>query len=152
LNILLLAVGRCRAGPEKALFEHYQKRLGWVLQLKEVEEKRPLPAGERILREGELIRAALPKGAVVVVLDERGRNLTSVDFASQLGGWRDSGRHDVVFVIGGADGHADLIRQSADLLLSFGTMTWPHMLVRGLLAEQLYRAESILANHPYHRT
>jgi 23S rRNA (pseudouridine1915-N3)-methyltransferase len=151
LNLTLAAVGRCKAGPEKTLFDHYAGRLGWRLTLKEVEEKRPLPVPERMVREAVLLRGCIPTGAVVVALDERGRSLTSPGFAEQLGQWRDGGRGDIAFLIGGADGHDPKLRQSADFLLCLGTMTWPHMLVRGLLAEQLYRAECILSNHPYHR-
>ena len=151
VNILLAAVGKSRPGPERDLFEHYRKRLTWTLTLKEVEEKRPLPAAERMLRECALLQAALPKGAILVALDERGKSFGSEEFAEKIRNWRDQGRHELAFVIGGADGHAEPMRQSADLLLSFGQMTWPHMLVRGLLAEQLYRVESILAGHPYHR-
>jgi len=151
LNILVAAVGKARPGPERDLFEHYRNRLSWRLTLKEVEEKRPLPAAERMAREAELLHAAIPKGSLVVALDERGKQLDSVAFAAGLGGWRDQGRHELAFVIGGADGHTDRMRDGADLILSLGAMTWPHMLVRALLAEQLYRAEMILANHPYHR-
>jgi len=151
LNLTLAAVGRCKPGPEKTLFDHYSGRLGWRLTLKEVEEKRPLPVPERMAREAQLLRGCIPKGAVVVALDERGKSLTSPAFAELLGQWRDTGRGEIAFLIGGADGHEPALRQSADLLLCLGAMTWPHMLVRGLLAEQLYRAECILANHPYHR-
>ena len=151
MNLTLAAIGRCKPGPEKALFDHYSGRLGWRLTLKEVEEKRPLPVPERMAREAQLLKTCIPKGAVVIALDERGRSFTSPAFAEQLGQWRDSGHSEIAFLIGGADGHDPALRQSADLLLCLGTMTWPHMLVRGLLAEQLYRAECILANHPYHR-
>jgi 23S rRNA (pseudouridine1915-N3)-methyltransferase len=151
VNIVLAAVGRCRPGPEKSLFDHYSRRLTWRLQLKEVEERRPLPAPERKLREAALLQGTIPKGALVVVLDERGQSLSSAAFAEQIAVWRDSGRRELAFLVGGADGHDDTLRHAADLLLSLGPMTWPHMLVRGLLAEQIYRAESILANHPYHR-
>lgn len=151
MNITLAAVGRSRPSPERTLFDHYRQRLSWHFDLREVEEKRPLPVAERIAREAGLLRACLPKNAVMVALDERGKQMGSVAFADYLGGLRDLGRHDIAFVIGGADGHADAIRGSAELLLSLGTMTWPHMLVRGLLAEQLFRAEAILSGHPYHR-
>lgn len=151
MRILLAAVGRAKAGPERALFEHYAGRLAWPLTLREVEEKRPLPAIERMNREAELLLAAVPAGAVVVALDERGRQIGSEDFAGRLGAWRDSGVSDVCFLIGGADGHGEAVRRRADLLLAFGAMTWPHMLVRGMLAEQLYRAHCILSGHPYHR-
>jgi 23S rRNA (pseudouridine1915-N3)-methyltransferase len=152
MRLLLAAVGRAKAGPERALFEHYAARLSWPLTLKEVEEKRPLPAAERMAREAELLLAAVPPGAIVVALDERGRQTPSEEFAARLGAWRDSGRSDICFLIGGADGHSEAVRKRADLLLAFGAMTWPHMLVRGMLAEQLYRAQCILAGHPYHRS
>ncbi|PKU24289.1 23S rRNA (pseudouridine(1915)-N(3))-methyltransferase RlmH [Telmatospirillum siberiense] len=151
MQLLLAAVGKVRPGPERDLFEHYRRRMTWSLTVKEVEEKRPLPVAERILREGDLLLAQVPSGAILVTLDERGRQLESPAFAERLGAWRDDGRSHLIFAIGGADGHSDNLRKRADMLLSFGAMTWPHMLVRGMLAEQLYRAECILANHPYHR-
>ncbi len=110
-----------------------------------------MPVTERMAREASLLLAVVPKGAVIVALDERGKNLSSPEFAELLRGWRDNGRHDVAFLIGGADGLDPNVRHSAEMILSFGALTWPHMLVRGLLAEQLYRAHSILNNHPYHR-
>ncbi len=151
MRLLVAAVGRAKPGPERALYDHYVRRLAWPLALKEVEEKRPLGTPERMAREAELLLAAVPAGAVVVALDERGRDLGSEDFAARLGGWRDDGRADIAFLIGGADGHHESVRARADLLLSFGKLTWPHMLVRGMLAEQLFRAQCILSGHPYHR-
>jgi 23S rRNA (pseudouridine1915-N3)-methyltransferase len=151
MRLLVAAIGRARSGPERELFEHYRRRLSWPLVLKEVEEKRPLPARERIVREGELLLAAVPTGWPLIVLDERGKLLDSEGLAGSLGRWRDSGQAQAAFLIGGADGHAEAVRERANLLLSLGPMTWPHMLVRGMLAEQIYRAECILANHPYHR-
>ena len=145
------AVGRARPGPEAELFRAYAGRLQPELHLREVEEKRKLSPPERMAREAELLLAALPAGALVVVLDERGQAMPSRVFAERLGRWRDDGLPDLAFVIGGADGHGDAVRQRAGLLLSLGPMTWPHMLVRVLLAEQLWRAQSILAGHPYHR-
>lgn len=151
MQLLLAAVGKSRPGPERALFEHYQRRLSWPFGLKEVEEKRPLPVAERVRREGDLLLAQVPPGAVLVALDERGRQFDSPAFARRLADWRDEGRGHLVFAIGGADGHSDFLRARADILMSFGMMTWPHMLVRGMLTEQIYRAECILSNHPYHR-
>lgn len=155
MRSVLAAVGRLKSGPMHDLYQEYAGRLGrgplGSLELREVEERRPLPSRERIAREAELLRAALPEGAVRIALDERGKSLESAAFAERLGGWIDDGRRAVGFWIGGADGlHPDL-RAEADLLLSFGPMTWPHLLVRALLAEQLYRAETILIGHPYHR-
>lgn len=151
MRITLAAVGRNKAGATKELYELYAARLRWQLTLKEVEERRPLPAEALKEQEGALLLAALPRGAKVIALDEGGREMTSRDFAALLGRWRDEGAQDLAFMIGGADGLSQAPRQAADVILSLGRMTWPHMLVRGLLAEQLFRAESILAGHPYHR-
>jgi 23S rRNA (pseudouridine1915-N3)-methyltransferase len=151
MQLILAAVGRARPGPERALYDHYLARLAWPLTLREVEEKRPLPLADRMSREGELLLAAAGEGALLVALDERGASLDSETFAARLSAWRDQGRSRIAFLIGGADGHGEPLRRRADLLLSLGTMTWPHMLVRAMLAEQIYRAECILANHPYHR-
>lgn len=131
--------------------ERYVSRLNWSFSLREVDEKRPLK-GERLKRrEAELLSAATPAGSIRVALDERGKVIDSRAFASRLGDWRDHGARDIAFWIGGADGlHAE-IRERADLVLSLGAFTWPHMLVRSLIVEQIYRAEQILAGGPYHR-
>ena len=151
MRITLAAVGRNKAGATKELYELYAARLRWPITLKEVEERRPLPAEALKQQEGELLLAALPKGARVIALDEGGKQMSSRDFAALLGRWQDEGLQDVAFLIGGADGLSDTARGAAEVILSLGRMTWPHMLVRALLAEQLFRAESILAGHPYHR-
>lgn len=113
----------------------------------EVEDRR----GGGMAAEAVLLERAVPAGAVLVVLDERGRALDSPAFARLIAGWRDAGRHDAAFVIGGADGLAPELRARAEVAVSFGAMVWPHMLVRVMLAEQLYRAATILAGSPYHR-
>jgi 23S rRNA (pseudouridine1915-N3)-methyltransferase len=151
MRILLAAVGKAKAGPELDLYHQYLRRLSPPPTLKEVEEKRPLTSAQLKSREAELLLACVPAGAVVVALDERGRDMGSPDFAEKIRGWRDGGTADIAFLIGGADGHGEAVRQRADLLLSLGRMTWPHMLVRALLAEQLWRTQAILAGHPYHR-
>ncbi len=151
MRITLAAVGRDKSGPTRDLYEHYIKRLNWPFSLREVEERKPLPTAQLKLREAELLRAAIPKASTLVVLDERGKNLSSPEFAQMIGQWRDEGVQDLAFVIGGADGLDESLRAAAARSLSFGRMTWPHMMVRALLAEQLYRAQSILAGHPYHR-
>jgi 23S rRNA (pseudouridine1915-N3)-methyltransferase len=151
MRLHIVAVGRLKAGPHAALARHYAERLAWPLVLREVEEKRPLPAPELKEREAALLLAAAPSGAVLVALDERGKTLDSAAFARKIARWRDSGTSDIAFFIGGADGLADQVRQKAQLVLSLGAMTWPHLLVRGMLLEQLYRAQQILAGHPYHR-
>lgn len=151
----LCAVGRLRSGPERDLIADYTQRFdrtGRALSLgplteHEVEDKKN--AG--MAAEAELLVRAVPSGAVLVTLDERGKLLTSPDFATQLARWRDAGRQDVAFVIGGADGIDPSLRAKADFSISFGQMVWPHMLVRVMLAEQLYRAANILSGGPYHR-
>jgi len=147
----LIAVGRMKSGPERELYGHYSARLNPAPLMREVEEKRNLPSAQLKVREGELLLGAVPDGAHVVALDEKGRKLGSQAFAKRLGEWRDDGVRDVAFVIGGADGLDKAVLQRANLVLSLSDMTWPHMLVRGLLAEQLYRAGAILSGHPYHR-
>ena len=151
MRITLVAVGRAKTGATTALFGEFAKRLRWPFRLHEVEERNPLPAEVRKMREGERLMAAVPKGARLVALDERGKGLDSRAFADLLGRWQDEGLGDLAFVIGGAEGLAPAVLQRADLTLSLGPMTWPHLLVRILLVEQLYRAQSILDGHPYHR-
>lgn len=151
MRITLLAVGRMKAGPAHDLYDLYAGRLRWPIAMKEVEERRSLPPEALKEQEGALLLTAIPRGARTVALDEDGKQLTSRAFAERLGRWQDDGIPDVAFLIGGADGLSEPVRQAADAILSLGRMTWPHMLVRGLLAEQLFRAESILAGHPYHR-
>ena len=155
MRVHLCAVGRLRAGPERDLIADYTQRFdrtGRALSLgplteHEVEDKKN--AG--MAAEAELLARAVPAGAVLVTLDERGKLLTSPEFATQLARWRDAGRQDVAFVIGGADGIDPALRARADFSISFGAMVWPHMLVRVMLAEQLYRAANILSGGPYHR-
>ena len=151
MNILIAAIGRAKPGPERDLYESYVKRLPWRVDLKEIEIKKEQSVDVRRTREGEALLAAVPEGARIVVLDERGNACDSAKFAAKMGAWRDDGIRQVTFLIGGADGHEEMVRRRADVMLNFGQMTWPHMLVRAMLAEQLYRAHSILSGHPYHR-
>jgi len=155
MRVHICAVGRLRAGPEKDLIDDYLNRFGRTgrgvslgpAQVLEVEDKK----GGGMAAEALLLEKAIPAGALVCVLDERGKVETSPDFAARLGNWRDTGRSDVAFVIGGADGIDPGLRARADHALSFGKMVWPHMMVRVMLSEQLYRAASILSGGPYHR-
>jgi 23S rRNA (pseudouridine1915-N3)-methyltransferase len=143
-----------KTGPERALYEHYAARVRPAIAMSEVEEKRPLTGAALKAREADLLLAALgeAKGKhAIVALDEGGKTFSSRDFAQRLQRFEDDGAGEIAFLIGGADGHGDAVLQRADLKLSLGAMTWPHMLVRGMLAEQLYRAQQILAGHPYHR-
>jgi 23S rRNA (pseudouridine1915-N3)-methyltransferase len=138
VQLHIIARGKIGRSPEGDMIDRYLKRIAWPTKVTELPDR------------GGLLPDA-PANAVTVVLDERGKTLTSVDFAKKLEGWRDTGRREARFLIGAADGHDEATRDKADLLLSFGPATWPHMLVRAMLAEQLFRATSILANHPYHR-
>jgi 23S rRNA (pseudouridine1915-N3)-methyltransferase len=151
MRITVVAVGRIKAGPERSLAEHFHARIQWPIEIREVEEKKNLPAASLREREADLLLTACPPGAAIITLDERGKALTSRAFAQRLGSWRDEGLADIAFLIGGADGLAKKATDKAVLSLSFGAMTWPHLLVRGLLFEQIYRAQQILAGHPYHR-
>jgi 23S rRNA (pseudouridine1915-N3)-methyltransferase len=151
MKLILAAVGRARKGPERALFEHYVGRLKGGLPVLEVEEKRPLPPADRMAREADLLLAQIPTGAYVIALDERGETWTSERLAQDLDQRRLEARPAVVFAIGGADGHGQALKSRADKLLSLGKMVWPHMLVRALVAEQLFRAQCISEGHPYHR-
>ncbi len=155
MRVHICAVGRLRAGPERALIDDYLTRFdrtGRALGLgpaavHEVEDKK----GGGMDAEAALLERTVPSGALLVTLDERGRTMSSPDFAGLLARWRDAGRQEAAFLIGGADGLAPALRDKADQSISFGQMVWPHMLVRVMLAEQLYRAASILAGAPYHR-
>ena len=133
----VIARGKIGRTPEAELVERYLKRIVWPTRLTELIERAALPPA--------------PSGSVTVLLDEKGKALSSMELAKKLEQWRDRGTREVRFVIGAADGHSAEERGSADLLMSFGPATWPHLMARAMLAEQLFRATSILANHPYHR-
>jgi 23S rRNA (pseudouridine1915-N3)-methyltransferase len=134
----IVARGKIGRSPEADLVDRYLKRIAWPTKVTELPD-----------RGGKL--PDLPPGSITIVLDERGQALNSVELARTLEAWRDGGRREARFLIGAADGHEEAERGGADLLLSFGAATWPHLLARAMLAEQLFRATSILANHPYHR-
>ena len=145
MKIHILAIGKCKKGsPEDMLIREYQKRLSWELVIKEKDN-------DTQEKEAEYLLKNIANGAKVVVLDERGENIKSVDFARKIGDWQVNGVSDICFLIGGADGHLEEVRKKADLLLSFGKLTMPHMLIRAVLTEQIYRAQTILSGHPYHR-
>jgi 23S rRNA (pseudouridine1915-N3)-methyltransferase len=158
MRLVIATAGRCKAGgkaggkasPERDLYEHFAKRITFALELREIEEKKKLKPAALKVREAELLLAQVPDGAVLIALHEGGKTLSSKAFAAKLGIWRDQAR-DVAFLIGGADGLDEAVRKRADLILGLGAMTWPHLLVRGMLAEQIYRAQCILSGHPYHR-
>ncbi|VAV94665.1 23S rRNA (pseudouridine(1915)-N(3))-methyltransferase [hydrothermal vent metagenome] len=151
MQITVLSVGRLKKGPEKQQIDTYLKRCPWPVSVIEVEERRPIRGPERMAREADLILKALPDGGHVIALDERGRTMTSEDFAHMIRDRRDQGLSHLTFLIGGADGYDPKVKARADMLLSLGAMTWPHMMARALLCEQLYRASCILSGHPYHK-
>lgn len=144
--------GRAKHDAAQSLIESYSARLPWPVAIREVEDrKQGGTVAERKAREAVLLLAAIPKGAVMVAMDERGKNLSSRQFADQLAGWRDQGEQEVAFLIGGADGLDPALVAKARLTLSLSAMTWPHLLARVMLLEQLYRAWSLQTGHPYHR-
>jgi 23S rRNA (pseudouridine1915-N3)-methyltransferase len=144
-------VGKLRRGPLKDLQALYVGRIAPPPKIVELEERRPLPIAVLKAREGEMILRAIPPGTPLVALDERGAAWSSRVLAKRIAGWRDNGASELAFAIGGADGLDLAVLDRADAILSLGPMTWPHLLVRGMLLEQLYRAQQILAGHPYHR-
>lgn len=158
MRITIAAIGRLKAGPERELTARYLDRidkagraLSLAVNVREFPESRAGSAPARKDQEAAAILAALPPSTLLVALDEGGKALDSRDFAGRLANWRDAGTEDVAFVIGGADGLGAAIRSAATITLAFGAMTWPHQLVRLMLAEQIYRAVTILSGHPYHR-
>jgi 23S rRNA (pseudouridine1915-N3)-methyltransferase len=159
MRIQISAVGRMKQGPERELVARYLDRAAASgkplaltgFEVSETPESRNSAAAARKADEARALQAAAPDGAVIVALDERGRTLGSEPFAQKLARWRDDGCSAVAFLIGGADGLDPTLVAAADLSLSFSPLTWPHQLVRIMLAEQLYRATTILSGHPYHR-
>lgn len=150
MKIDIIAVARVRKGAYFELISEYRKRIQWPLTIHEIEAKSTDPVQAQA-EEAEKILGKLSSNAVVVVLDERGEGLRSLDFAKTIEKFQNSGESHFQFVLGGADGLTDDVRSRADILLSFGQQTWPHVLARTMLLEQIYRAQQILAGHPYHR-
>ena len=156
--ISIAAVGRLKAGPERELLARYMTRataagksLGLTFATREFPESRAANASQRKAEEAAALLASLPPGGTLVALDEGGKSLDSDSLARRIAGWRDGGAPAVAFAVGGPDGHGAAVIEAATLRLAFGAMTWPHQLVRVMLAEQLYRAVTILSGHPYHR-
>jgi 23S rRNA (pseudouridine1915-N3)-methyltransferase len=159
MRLLIAAVGRLKAGPERELLARYLERANATgralslapLEVTEISESPAPAAAKRKADEAKALLAAIPQKAKLVVLDERGKAIGSEDFAKRIVRYRDDGAATTAFLIGGADGLDETLRKKADLTLSFGAATFPHQIVRILLAEQLYRAITILSGHPYHR-
>jgi len=159
MRLLIIAVGRLRQGPERELAERYRERFDDIgrklgfrgLEIQEIAESRARDVGSRITEEAAAISAAIPPKSALVALDERGDNIDSGAFARHLSRWRDDQIANIIFAIGGADGLSPELRRMAQLRMAFGSATWPHQMVRVMLLEQIYRAATILAGHPYHR-
>lgn len=145
MKIVVAAIGKCKKNsPEKMLIDEYIKRSGWDVMIKEADNSSQE-------EEAKYLQAAIPQGAKVIVLDERGLNIGSRELAEKIENWQINGCSEICFLIGGADGHLQSTRDRADLVLSFGKLTLPHILMRAVLMEQIYRIQTIIAGHPYHR-
>jgi 23S rRNA (pseudouridine1915-N3)-methyltransferase len=159
MRLVVISIGRLKQGPERELAERYRERFGDIgrklgfrgLEIHEIPESRARDAATRISEEAAAMSAAIPEKSVLVALDEHGDNIDSAGFARHLGRWRDEGLANTIFAIGGADGLSPDLRRRAKLCVAFGAATWPHQMVRVMLLEQIYRAATILAGHPYHR-
>jgi 23S rRNA (pseudouridine1915-N3)-methyltransferase len=159
MRVVVICIGRLKQGPERELAERYRERFDDIgrklgfrgLELHEISESRARDAATRMAEEAAAISALLPEKYVLVALDERGDNVDSTSFARHLGRWRDQSVANTIFVIGGADGLSPELQRKAKLRIAFGSATWPHQMVRVMLLEQIYRAATILAGHPYHR-
>jgi 23S rRNA (pseudouridine1915-N3)-methyltransferase len=159
MRLVIIAIGRLKQGPERELAERYRERFDDIgrklgfrgLEIHEIPESGAGDAARRIAEEATAISAAIPEKSVLVALDERGDNIDSSVFARHLGRWRDQSAANTIFAIGGADGLSPDLRRKAKLSIAFGSATWPHQMVRVMLLEQIYRAATILAGHPYHR-
>ena len=145
MKVVIAAIGKCKkASPERELIDEYVKRSSWDIVIKEQDNSNQVD-------EAKFLISSIPAGAKVVVLDERGENMKSLELAAKVENWLLNGCSDICFLIGGADGHLPSTRERADLVLSFGKLTLPHMLMRVVLCEQIYRIQTIINHHPYHR-
>lgn len=145
MKVTILAIGKCKKNsPEAAIIEEYCKRSSWQITIKEKDNSNQKD-------EATFLTSPIPSGAKIIVLDERGENLKSTELANKISSWQTNGCSELCFLIGGADGHLQSTRDKADLILSFGKLTLPHMLMRAVLSEQIYRIQTIISGHPYHR-
>ena len=159
MRLVVISIGKLKQGPERELAERYRERFDDIgrklgfrgLTIHEIPESRARDTATRISEEAVAIAAAIPEKSVLVALDEHGKSIDSATFARQLGQWRDEGIANTIFAIGGADGLSPDLQRNAKLRIAFGSATWPHQMVRVMLLEQIYRAATILAGHPYHR-
>lgn len=152
MRITIAALGKMKPSPEKELLNKYLRQTPWQISVKELDIKKTLPCESRMRAEAALLRDACQTIPLRIALDERGKHLSSETLAETISQWQQQGQSQLAFQIGGQDGLDASIRQEASLVLSFGALTWPHMLVRAMLAEQIYRVHTILSGHPYHRS
>ena len=151
MRITICAIGRVRGNPAAGICEAYQKRLPWDVTIQELEVKKHQKGEKRLWAEAKLLQESIPKRATIIALDAQGKILSSKAFARRICFFRDEGNLDIAFLIGGAEGLHQNILETAELVLSLGAMTWPHLMARAMLMEQLYRTHTILTGHPYHR-
>jgi 23S rRNA (pseudouridine1915-N3)-methyltransferase len=153
MKISIISIGKFENSPHKAVFEHYLKRIKWKIELRELELKNSLNLSSNELknREGELILKALKPQSKLIILDENGKDFSSRNFAKLFADFALQGDSNLTFVIGGSDGLSDELKSQAQLKISLSKLTFPHLMVRAILIEQIYRAQSIIAGHPYHR-
>ena len=151
MKIHIIAIGKLGRGPLADLIDDYRKRITWPLIIHELIPKKMPHSDQQKNDDAKRIRAAVPMGAILIVLDERGHNISSNALATNIAAYQNSGSSQICFVIGGADGLAPTLGTEAHHIIAFGQATWPHMMMRLLLLEQIYRAQKILENHPYHR-
>ena len=140
-----------KSGPERVLWDKYERRITWPLTLREVEDRKPQRKQQLMKREAKLLTDAIPTGAFLIALDKSGKSISSGSFARLFQDLRSENQRDIAFVIGGTEGIDTSLLSQANLKLSMGAQTWPHLLARCMLLEQIYRVQSILTNHPYHR-
>lgn len=152
MKITLHCIGKMdKSSPEHHIIDRYKTRLPWIITIREYEVKKNLPEDRRKEAESLLLLESLPKHAAIIALDERGKNPSTAEFAKTVARWNDQGIHELVFLIGGASGHGSAALARSDYTLSLGSMTWPHLLVRAMLIEQLYRIFTLSSGHPYHK-
>lgn len=151
MKITIISIGKYKNSPEMEIFTSYLKRTPWKIELKELEVKKN--ASGEVLKnlEGELILNSIPENSVIITLDENGKNITSTALAENIRNWQISGKSHFTFIIGGAFGLSDKVKSSSDISLAFGKLTWPHLLIRAMISEQIYRVYTILEGHPYHK-
>jgi len=153
MKVLIAAIGKDKqSSPTFQLFKEYVKRTPWTIQIKELEYKKSLPSDMLKEKEASLLLSAAESYSKIIALDENGKNISSEALALQVKSWQDESYGSIAFLIGGAAGHGREVLEKADLKLSFGKLTWPHMMVRAMLSEQIYRVTTIISGHPYHRS